>query len=309
MILFLLGPTAVGKSETAIELALKIRGEIVSADSMQVYRGMNIGTAKPTLDERRGIPHHLFDILDIHELCDASKFCGRARAAISEIQARGNLPIIVGGSGLYVRALSQGLFEGPGRDEKLRMELETLTNSDLHQKLLETDLKAAARINLNDRKRMIRALEVFAMTGQSISASQTQWHQENSSSSIGSFLGSKERFFILNRPREELYHRCDLRVDKMFDQGFTEEVKMLMEQGLANSPTASKAMGYRDVMDYLEGKLTYDEAVNSVKKRTRNFVKRQLTWFRREPKGQWLNFLENEASPTIASAILKQLQL
>ena len=126
---------------------------------------------------------------------------------------------------------------------------------------------------------------------------------------LSSFLGSKEKKFILNRSREQLYHRCDLRVDKMFKHGFTEEVKMLMEQGLANSPTASKAIGYRDVMDYLEGKLTYNETVDSVKKRTRNFVKHQLTWFRREPKGEWLNFLENEDSPKIASAILKQLQL
>lgn len=294
-LIFLLGPTAVGKSELAIELALGIGGEIVSADSMQIYRGMDVGTAKPLLKERRGILHHLMDVLDIHERCDVARFRKLAHTAILDIRKRGAQPIIVGGSGLYVRALTQGLFEGPGRNEKVRADLDELDTKALHERLKEMDSDAAARIKPQDRRRMIRALEFFMTTGQMISTVQIQWNQE------GDKMGYQ--LIVLNRPRVELYRRCDARVEAMFSSGFIDEVRDLMERGLKNSPTAAKAIGYREVMQHLSGELALNETIECVKKSTRNFVKRQLTWFRREPNVKWMDLSEKDSALAIASRI------
>ncbi len=301
--IFILGPTAVGKSAVAIELALKIRGEIVSADSMSIYRGMNIGTAKPTLKERRGVPHHLLDTLTIHQACDVALFQKLACSASSEIQARGAQPVVVGGSGLYLRALTQGLFEGPGKDEKIRNELEKLNTQTLRQHLVQTDPMASQKIDAHDRKRMIRALEFFTVTGYSISKVQTQWKNDATKNLNGTF--QKSILIGLNRPREELYQRCNARVDLMFAQGFIEEVQVLVKQGLKNTPTACKAIGYPEVMHFLDGELALDQTIALVKQKTRNFAKRQLTWFKKEPGMIWLNLSEKDSLTMIVERILQ----
>ncbi len=294
----LLGPTAVGKSEVAVELALETGGEIVSADSMQIYRGMDIGTAKPSAEERRGVPHHLFDALEISELCDAARFRAMAMAAIDGIRKRGALPIVTGGSGLYIRALTQGVFDGPGRDEALRARLEEEETPVLREQLVRVDPKAAAKIGVGDRRRMIRALEIFEMTGTPISSRQTQW---------GGHVAGRDvmpRLVGLSRSRAELYRRCDARVDRMFGGGFLDEVRRLMREGLARSPTAVKAIGYSDAMRHLSGEMTLVEAVKQVKQKTRNYVKRQTAWFRREPGIVWLEVADGEDAATTAERAL-----
>jgi tRNA dimethylallyltransferase len=294
--IFLLGPTAVGKTEVSLELARRIGGEVVSADSMQIYRGMNIGTAKPSLAERKGIPHHLMDVMEIDQHCDVAQFQALATAAIHEIILRGAQPIVVGGSGLYLRVLTRGLFEGPGRDEALRGELEKLETSALYQRVREVDPTAAEKIESRDRKRLIRALECFMLTGKPISVFQTQWKEDAVKSPKSCLIG-------LTRSREDLYRRCDQRVDRMFQQGFVEEVANLMKLGLATTPTACKAIGYPDAMKLVLGQISLEEAIQLIKRRTRNFVKRQLTWFRQEPNILWIEVLESETTPMIVSRI------
>lgn len=291
--LVLVGATASGKSEVAVELAREVQGEIVSADSMQIYRGMNIGTAKPSLKERRGVPHHLFDVLDLDQRCNVADFRMRALEAIASIQSRGGKALLVGGSGLYIRALTQGLFEGPGRDERLRTQLEGLGTEELRQRLLKVDPISAKKMEEGDRRRIIRALECHALTGRPISTLQTQWNEKKGWRIVG-----------LNRSRDELYERCDTRVDRMFREGFVEEVELLMSRGLETSPTASRAIGYVEIMRYLRGELSWDETVKIVKQKTRNFVKRQWTWFRKEPGIHWIEIKRGESSISISQRIL-----
>ncbi|MBI4024944.1 MAG: tRNA (adenosine(37)-N6)-dimethylallyltransferase MiaA [Verrucomicrobia bacterium] len=291
---FLVGPTAVGKSEVAVELALQLGGEIVSADSMQVYRGMDIGTAKLTMEQRRGVPHHLLDLLDVTQSWDVAKFRELAVAAIAAIQSRDARPIVVGGSGLYVRSLTRGIFQGPGRNQKLRDQLESMETERLRQRLLEADPAAACRIEARDRRRMIRALELFEATGRPISSFQTQWKQ--GASAAVPLVG-------LNRPRPELHRRCDERVDRMFVRGFVEEVRQLLERRLKQGPTAAKAIGYAEVIRHLSGELGLEETIFLVKQRTRQFVRRQLSWFRHEPNIRWLDLSEDESSVRITERI------
>jgi tRNA dimethylallyltransferase len=295
-VIFLLGPTGVGKTDVGIHLAHQLKGEIVSADSMQLYRGMDIGTAKPTIEEQDGIPHHLFNQLDIHEHCDVARFQKLAEKAVLEIWERKAIPIIVGGSGMYVRSLTQGLFEGPGRDSQIRKELEEWTIEKLRDELLKVDPQSAKKIEKNDRKRMIRALEFYQLTKSPISEFQTQWQQDSKSD----FLGRPRLIFGLMRPRDELYRRCDLRVEKMFEQGWVDEVQSLLKNGLKEAPTACKAIGYPDIISYLEEKCTLEKTIECIKQKTRQYVKRQLTWFRREPGIKWLNVEKEETASEIA---------
>jgi tRNA dimethylallyltransferase len=296
-LLFLVGPTAVGKSAIAVELALHVDGEIVSADSMQVYRGMDIGTAKLSLAERRGVPHHLLDVLDVDEPWDVARFRRMAEETIGAIHGRKHLPIVVGGSGLYVRALTQGLFQGPGRDESLRQELEKLETGALRQRLRECDPVSAQRIH--DRRRMIRALECFATAGRPISELQTQWK-------ASAKAGGGEPFLLvgLDRPRPEIYERCNRRVEIMFEAGLVDEVRRLVRRGLAPDSTAGRAIGYAEGMEHLAGRLSLPEAIAITQKRTRQFAKRQWTWFRREPGIKWLEIAAGESVATTARRIL-----
>jgi tRNA dimethylallyltransferase len=300
--IFVLGPTAVGKTTISIDLALKIKGEIVSADSMQIYKGMDIGTAKPTVEERKGVAHHLFDVLDICEHCDVARFKTLAQNAITEIQLRGAVPIIVGGSGMYVRALTQGLFEGPGRDESIRKELDALETLELRRLLEEADPISAQKIGENDRRRMIRALEFFRLTKKPISQFQNQWNLPD-----GKKSQIKQNLFCLNRSRDELYERCNQRVDVMFEKGFIDEVRELLKQGLGESPTASKAIGYAEVIQHLQGEVDLSQTIETVKRKTRNFVKRQLSWFRREVDLKWLDLSSIREEGLVVSKIVEFL--
>ncbi len=271
--IFLVGPTAVGKSEVALLLAEELKAEIVSADSMQVYRGMDIGTAKPTPEERARVPHHLIDVVEVGEPFDVARYRELAVAAIAEIQQRRRLPLVVGGSGMYLRALSEGLFAGPSADPKRRAALESQPAEQLFARLREVDPVSAARIPMGNKRRLVRALEVFEVTGKPLSTQQKQWSNEQRSTMI-----------LLERDRAELYARIEQRVDWMFDNGLIEETQRLLAQGLAQNSVARVAAGYKETMEHLHGARDLAQTKHLVKQRTRQLAKRQLTWFRHQAK-------------------------
>jgi len=276
----ILGPTASGKTKLSIELAQKLNGEIISADSMQVYRGMDIGTAKPSLEERQGIPHHLIDIRDPDESWTVSDFIRETQALTTKICNRGKVPIIAGGTGLYLWALIEGFsFPIIPADKELRMRLEKELLSTLYSRLSTIDPAAAEKIHPNDKKRIIRALEVYELTGKPISEL-----QEPRRLVAGSY-----QLIGLTLPREELYSRINQRVESMIEKGLIEEVKGLREKGYGKNPPSMQALGYKEVIDYLEGKWTKEEMIDELKKRTRNFARRQMTWFRRFQNVKWFD--------------------
>jgi len=269
---FLVGATAVGKSEMALELAEEWNAEIVSADSMQVYRGMDIGTAKPTTAERARVPHHLIDVVEVKQPFDVARFRQMALAAINQIQQRHRLPLVVGGSGMYLRALTEGLFEGPGADVEIRAKLEAQTIETLFERLKSVDPVTAEKTKSNKR-RLVRALEVYELTGKSVSAQRKEWNRDER---------ERPALICLQRDRVELYARIERRVDWMFANGLVEETKRLLVQGLAGNPTARAAAGYREVIEMLKGVRGVEETRMLVKQRTRQLAKRQLTWFRHQ---------------------------
>jgi tRNA dimethylallyltransferase len=293
----ILGPTAVGKSALAISLAQKTNGEIISADSMQVYRGMDIGTAKPTLEERQGIPHHLIDIKDPNEEWTVSDFIERANGLIGKLANEGKTPIIVGGTGLYLWSLIEGFsFPITPADKELREKLEIEPLEKLYADLLAADPAAAAKIHPNDKKRIIRALEVFQLTGQPISILQKN-RMEPEAKRLGSinkeprssFAGSSFTIIGLDINREELYQRINARVDRMMEKGLIDEVKGLRDRGYGRDLPSMQALGYKEVIGYLDGEYTEAAMIEELKKRTRNFARRQMTWFKRFKDVKWLN--------------------
>ncbi|MBI3913278.1 MAG: tRNA (adenosine(37)-N6)-dimethylallyltransferase MiaA [Chloroflexi bacterium] len=273
----ILGPTAVGKSALALKLAQEFRGEIVSADSRQVYRGMDIGTAKPTRAERARVPHHLLDVVNPGEAFSLADYQQRAYAAIDAIHARGNLPFLVGGSGLYVRAVLDGLtIPRVAPDAARRAQLETADAAMLYARLQERDLRAAEKIDPRNKRRVIRALEVIETTGATISAQQQQAPPDYRVLRIG-----------LTLPRSELYARINARVDAMIAAGFVEEVRGLIAQPPFNSPLAGgiqggamSGLGYRQIALFVNGQIDLEEAVRLLKRDTRRFVHHQYSWFR-----------------------------
>lgn len=275
--LFLVGPTASGKSA----VAHKLPGTLVSADSMQVYRGMDIGTAKDK-DAR------LVDICGLTEPFDVKRYVELAVPLASNA-------IVVGGTGLYIRALRQGLFEGPGRNEELRHRLEALPASELFAELQRLDSKAAADIDRNNPRRLVRALEVFHSTGKSIRDFQNQ-------------QPTKGVIFGLDRQRDDLYQRIEERIEEQIAAGWVEEVRRLMEQGLEKNKTAMQAAGYRELIEHIRGKLTLPEAVAQIKTRTRQLARRQMTWFRREPDLIWVNVKRDELPEETAGRILQHIE-
>jgi len=279
--LFLVGPTAVGKSAVALELARDIGCEIVSADSMQVYRGMDIGTAKPTAAERALVAHHLIDVCEVGDVFDAKQFVELASQAIADIHSRGKLALVVGGTGLYVRALRHGLFEGPSRNEELRTRLETMTAPELFGESQRLDPQTASRIDRHNPRRLVRALEVFHETGKPISELQKEW-------STAPPRHTAAPMICLNRTREDLHARIGRRIDEQIAAGWVEEVRRLLPLGLEKNPSAMQAAGYRELVAHIRGELSLDNAVALIKTRTRQLAKRQLTWFRREPDLQWV---------------------
>jgi tRNA dimethylallyltransferase len=284
--LVLTGPTGSGKSALGVELAMRLDAEIVSMDSMALYRGMDIGTAKPTAEQRRRVPHHLVDALDPSESASVAWWLKRAEAACRQIEARGKQVLFVGGTPLYLKALLFGLFDGPPADPALRdrlaREAETLGPAGLHARLAAADPVAAERIHPNDVRRLIRALEVLELTGRPISAWQQQW-PEKADPSLPNADAEPPAVLWLDLPRPELYDRINHRVDAMFAEGLIDEVRRLRGLDRPLSPEARQALGYKEVFDCLDGKSTPAEAREIIKTRSRNFAKRQITWFRHLP--------------------------
>jgi tRNA dimethylallyltransferase len=283
---FLAGPTAVGKSEIALQLAEQISGEIISVDSMQVYRGLDIGTAKPTRADRIRVPHHLIDICDLTESFDAAQFARLAHRAVAEIQSRGHVPILCGGTGLYFKAFLEGLDEMPSADAKLRAELEATPLETLLAELHERDPITYKKIDKKNVRRVVRAVEVIRLTGKPVSKVQ---------SSKFKLQGSRPQFFCLTRRPDDLRRRIDARVDQMFRRGLVDETRELLKHGLEQNRTAMQAIGYRQVVEHLRGERSLTETVELVKNRTRRFAKRQLTWFRAQKNLEWINLKPEES--------------
>jgi len=291
----ILGPTAVGKTGYSLDIAEDVGAEIISADSMQVYRGMDIGTAKPTAEERVRVRHHLVDVVDPTEDFSAGDFVRLADEAISDIRSRGKIPLIVGGTGLYIRALVEGIFEGPARDPGYRAELldrERHAPGTLHTELSEKDPEAADRIHVSDVRRIVRALEVCRAAGRPI----TEVHRVHRAASEP----RPARIAGLTRPRPELYDRIERRVDGMIEAGFLDEVRGLRDAGISRDTTALQALGYRQLYAYLDGEYGLDEAVRLIKRDTRRYAKRQYTWFNRTEGVVWVTVEDNNHTGTLA---------
>ncbi len=284
-LIVLTGPTAVGKTSLSIRLAHALNGEIISADSMQVYRHMDIGSAKITRQEMEGVPHHLIDVLEPHEEFNVTIFQSMAQKALTGIYERGRIPIVVGGTGFYIQALLYAIdFKENDSNGTIRRELEYLGekhgNEYLHQILHRIDPEAAQQIHANNRKRVIRAIEYYRLTGQLISEHN---RKEREKTSPYHFF-----YFVLNCHRELLYRRIEQRVDEMIASGLVAEVEQLRNMGCHRGMVSMQGLGYKEILDYLEHRCTWEEAVTVLKRDTRHFAKRQLTWFRRERDVRWL---------------------
>ena len=284
-VVVVLGPTGSGKSELAERLAAAMGAEIVNADSMQVYRGMDIGTAKPSPAAVARIPHHLLDIVPPDVNYSAARFRRDAAVAISEIDRRGGKPILVGGTGLYIRALLQGLVDAPSCDDGFRRRLEGVAGGELLRRLAEVDPETAARLHPNDRVRIVRALEVFHQTGRPMSAVRTE-HGFS-----GAFYETLK--IGIRVGREELYRRIERRVDGMLEAGLVEEVRSLLAAGYDRKCKSMRAIGYKEIAAYLSGEVTLNEAVSLIKRDTRRYAKRQMTWFNRDDEIYWLEYPES----------------
>jgi tRNA dimethylallyltransferase len=295
------GPTCVGKTGVAVSLAEPLGAEIISADAVQVYRHMNIGTAKPTAEEQRRVRHHLVDVVDPDESFSAARFKALADEAIEDLDAQGRPAFVVGGTGLYIKALVWGLFAGPGHDEetrqRLRREAETLGARALHDRLQAFDPEAAGRIHPNDTYRIIRALEVHEVTGEPISQHQKGHGFEDARYTI-LWIG-------LTLDRDILYDRINRRVDAMVAAGLEREVRRLLDQGYPSSLRSMQSIGYRHMADYLEGRVPWDEMLRLLKRDTRRFAKRQLTWFRACPQIEWLEPSETDLMLSRIHSFLK----
>lgn len=285
-LVILTGPTAAGKTNLSIQLAKRIGGEIISADSMQVYKKMNIGTAKITPEEMDGVPHYLVDLLDPKEAFNVVEFQKRAKEAMNEIISHGNIPIIVGGTGFYIQALLYDIdFSSHEEKEEYREHLAALAESKgkeyLHARLMEVDPEYASSVHYNNVKKVIRALEYYHETGQKLSEHNEEQQQKESPYSAA--------YFVLNHERSVLYDRINRRVDLMMEQGLLEEVKSLAAEGYTPDLVSMQGLGYKEFFDYFEGKSSLEEVVDRIKQETRRFAKRQLTWFRREKEVIWMD--------------------
>jgi tRNA dimethylallyltransferase len=295
---FLAGPTAAGKSAVALALAERIGGEIISVDSMQVYRGLDIGTAKPGPEELRRVRHHLIDVAELEQSFDAAQFVRLAGAAAADIQSRGRVPIFCGGTGLYFKAYREGLGEAPPADAVLRAGLEAQPPAELLAELERSDPVTFQRIDRKNPRRVIRAVEVIRLTGRPFSAQRARW-EDGGSADAGGLFG-------LTRPAGELRERLARRVEEMFAKGLVAETQSLLARGLEQNQTARQALGYRQVMEHLRGRRTLPETIELVKIRTRQFAKRQLTWFRRQMRLEWIP-LEGQSAEAAAAKLAAKL--
>ncbi|MFA6217381.1 MAG: tRNA (adenosine(37)-N6)-dimethylallyltransferase MiaA [Candidatus Omnitrophota bacterium] len=300
-VIFIVGPTAVGKTACAASLAVKLKGEIVSCDSMQVYTGMDIISSKAGKALRKKISHHLLDIVSVEKEYNVSQYRAAALKVIKKILAHDRVPIFVGGTGLYMTILIDGIFKEKGENPEIRGRLyeesKKLGSAFLHERLSKVDPDAAVKIHPNDAKRIIRALEVFEATGKPISLLQKNRHGLADTYDV--------RVFCLNKQREKLYQRIDERVESMFDQGLINEVRSLL--ALKLSKTAACAIGIKELKDHFGGLCSLDEAKALMKKNSRNYAKRQLTWFRKDKRIHWVEIGDDEKPSQVASRIMKEL--
>jgi tRNA dimethylallyltransferase len=296
---FLTGPTASGKTAVSLELAPQLGAEIISLDSMALYRGMDIGTAKPTNQERRAVPHHLIDAIEPDEQYSLAQYVAAAHDVAERIVERGRVPLFVGGTPLYLKAMLRGIFSGPPADWDLRRRLQSDAESEgaesLHARLAEVDPRSAERLHPRDTRRVIRALEVWEKTGESISDLQRQFECARPADEC--------RVFALRWSKEELLKRIDARVEGMFAQGFVAEVRTLISSPHPLSRTAAQAVGYREVIEHLQGVRNLPDTVSLVKLRTRQFAKRQLTWFRSLSECRGIPMSESTTPGQIAAQI------
>lgn len=304
-LIILTGPTAVGKTKLSIALAKAVDGEIISADSMQVYRHMDIGSAKIRLDEMEGVPHHLVDVLEPSEEFNVVRFQTLAKEAMEGIYGRGHIPILVGGTGFYIQAVLNDIDfteneENPALRQRLEEEAVTLGSEALHERLKSVDAKAAEEIHPNNVKRVIRALEFFELTGSKISEHNEKERQKESPYHFA--------YFVLTDDRARLYERIDERVDGMLREGLVEEVESLKKMGLTRGMVSMQGLGYKEILAYLDGELTLEEAVYILKRDTRHFAKRQLTWFKREREVQWMDRRELPDDEAILTAMLEMIR-
>ncbi|MCX8037466.1 MAG: tRNA (adenosine(37)-N6)-dimethylallyltransferase MiaA [Candidatus Sumerlaeia bacterium] len=303
------GPTGVGKTDVGVELALRCGGEIISADSMQVYRRFQIGTAKPTPQQCRGIPYHGIDLIEPTQTFHLGAFIEMADRLIAEIAARGRQPLIVGGTGLYIKGLLQGVFDSPPVDAALRRRLLERAKAEgapmLHAELARVDPPAAARISPNDPVRIVRALEVWEQTGRPISA---LWAEQRAASGV---VAAKSRhpyyLFVLYCERAILYERINRRVEAMFHAGLADEVRQLLAAGVSPDCHAFKALGYRHVLAWIEGRISEGDAIAEIQKHTRHYAKRQLTWFRAMTGAQWID-VGTRGAADVAAEISARVQ-
>lgn len=302
----LTGPTAVGKTKLSIALAKAVNGEIISADSMQVYKHMDVGSAKITPAEMQGVKHHLMDVLDPREDFNVVLFQKMCKECLEDIYKRGHIPIVAGGTGFYIQALLKDIdFTENEEDTEYRSELECLAQEKgaehLHEMLKKVDPESAEAIHANNIKRVIRALEYYKLTGEKISL-----HNEKESQKENAYQSC---YFVLNDDRQLLYERIEKRVDEMMEQGLLEEVKALKDMGLKRGMVSMQGLGYKEILDYLEGECSLEDAVAKIKLETRHFAKRQLTWFRREADVIWVNKPEfNYDEERILAFILEKIK-
>ena len=295
-VLCIVGPTAVGKTKMSIELAKQLNGEIISGDSMQIYRGMDIGTAKATLEERQGIIHHLIDEKNPDESYSVAAFQQTVRAEIAEIQSRGKLPIIVGGTGLYIKSVSYD-YEFAGESESKEVDEKKyghLTNEELHAKLAAVDEAGAKEIHPNNRKRVIRALEIYETSG--VKKSEMIERQEHQMIYDACLIG-------LTDDRGALYDRINRRVDVMYEQGLVEEVKALFDQNIPESAQSIRAIGYKELYDYFKGLISLEESKELIKRNSRRYAKRQYTWFNNQMDVTWFDVNVNDFNQTVQEVL------
>ena len=294
------GPTASGKTALGIHICKKFNGEVISADSMQIYKGMDIGTAKITKDEMMGVPHHLIDILSPQQEFNVYTFQQLAKAVADDICSRGKIPILTGGTGFYIQALLYGIsFKEEENTYRLELEkiLQEKGNLYLHSMLKELDPVSADIIHPNNVKRVIRALEFYQETGEPISKhNETERQKESQFQSV---------YFVLHMPREQLYERINIRVDKMLEDGLIKEVLSLKEMGIKKNMTSMQGIGYKEVLDYLNGETSYEDMVYLLKRDTRHFAKRQLTWFKREKDVIWMDKTHYRSASELSDDLLR----
>lgn len=304
-LVILTGPTAVGKTKLSIALAKAIGGEIISADSMQVYRHMDIGSAKIRPDEMQGVRHYLVDVLEPSEEFHVVRFQQMAKAAMQEIRSRGHIPVLVGGTGFYIQAIVNDIDFTENEASPYRQELERLAEEKgsacLHEELKKVDPESAESIHANNVKRVIRALEFYQMTGKKISLHNEEQREKQSPYNFA--------YFVLNDDRAKLYSRIEQRIDEMLEEGLVEEVARLREMGCHRGMVSMQGLGYKEILAYLDGEWSLEEAVEILKRDTRHFAKRQITWFKRERDVIWLN-KEDYAydEEKILEAMLKKLR-